>query len=102
MVKIDNIYFNVGEEDYQIFRDTVEKCYKDRERVRLIMDLEGKKVKLSSFMKLKKVFDELGVEKLEETCVLCDDGWKKTIIKSFMGAMKKVNENFPKRPVKFL
>ena len=99
MVHIDNIYFNVGEEDYEMFRNTIEKCYSDEniERMRLIMDLEGKSVSLSSFRKLKKVFDELGVEKLEETCVMCDDGFKKTLIKKFLKMF--TTGKFPKRPV---
>jgi hypothetical protein len=96
MVKIDNIYFNISEDDYQLFRDTIDECYKDRERIRMIMDLEGKEVSLRAFKKIKKVFDDLGVEKLEETCVLCKDGIKKNLIKRFIKLIPT------KRPVKFL
>lgn len=96
MVKIDNIYFNIDENDYQLFRDTIEKCYKERERIRMIMDLEGKEVSFHAFKKIKKVFDELGVDKLEETCVLCKDGFKKKLIKNFISLIPT------KRPVKFL
>ena len=94
--KIDNIYFNISEDDYEFFRDSIAKCYLERERIRMIIDLEGKEVSLRAFKKIKKVFDDLGVEKLEETCVLCKDGIKKTLIKQFIKLIPT------KRPVKFL
>lgn len=96
MVKIDNIYFHISEEDYQQFRDTIEECYQKRDKIRMIIDLEGKEVSLRAFKKIKKVFDDLGVEKLEETCVLCKDGIKKKLIKGFIKMIPT------KRDVKFL
>jgi len=96
MVKIDNVYFHISEEDYQEFRNAIEKYYKERERIRMIIDLEGRDVSLRAFKKIKKVFDDFGVEKLEETCVLCKDGIKKKLIKSFIKLIPT------KRPVKFL
>lgn len=94
--KVDNIYFNVSEEDYEFFRNKIAECYQEREKIRMIIDVENKNVSFSAFLKLKKVFDELGVEKLVETCVLCKDGIKKTLISTFISKIPT------KRPVKFL
>lgn len=96
MVKIDNIYFCISENDYEYFRNRIAECYRERERIRMIIDLENKEVSFNAFKKLKKVFDDLGVEKLEETCVLCQDGFKKNLIKNFIKLIPT------KRDVKFL
>lgn len=96
MLKVDNIYFSVSEEDYDYFRKRIAECYRDKEKIRMIIDVENKNVSLSAFLKLKKVFDELGVEKLLETCVLCKDGLKKKLISGFISKIPT------KRPVKFL
>lgn len=94
---IDNVYYNIDKNyDSEKFKNDIKEYYDTRERIRLIMDLEGKDISFDAFKKLKKVFDELGVEKLEETIVLCKDGFKKTLIKKFISIIPT------KRPVKFV
>ena len=74
----------------------MKRHYREKERIRLIMDLDGQDVTFDAFKKLKKVFDDLGVEKLEETCVICKDGIKKTLIRQFIKLIPT------KRPVIFV
>lgn len=101
MIKIFNAYFNFSEGyDLKNFEKDVTDAYNSHERIRMIIDLENRSIgmnNLSEFKKLKKLFDEdnLGVEKLEETIVLCKDGLKKTIIKKFIKMIPT------KRPVNF-
>ena len=85
-----NAYFYISPEyDIDTFRKEMEDYYKDHKKVRLIMDLENRDINLDSFndfKRLKKVFDEddLGVENLIETIVLCKEGFKKRIIQRFI------------------
>ena len=94
---IDNVYYNIGKDyDPVAFREDMKRHYREKERIRLIMDLDGQDVTFDAFKKLKKVFDDLGVEKLEETCVICKDGIKKTLIRQFIKLIPT------KRPVIFV
>ena len=101
MVKIFNAYFNFGGSyNLENFEKEVTDAYYSHERIGMIIDLENRSIgmsNLSDFKKLKKLFEEdnLGVEKLEETIVLCKDGFKKTIIKKFIKMIPT------KRPVIF-
>jgi len=101
MVKIFNAYFNFGG-DYNLdnFEKDVTDVYYAHDKIRMIIDLDKKSISMSNlgdFKKLKRLFDEdnLGVENLEETIVICKDGFKKTIIKKFIQMIPT------KRPVKF-
>ena len=94
---IDNIYYNIGEEyNVEEFKKQMIVHYREKERVRLIFDLAGKNISMSPMKKLKKVFEEIGVEKLEETCIIVKKGFKKTLIQQFLKLIKT------ERPVKFL
>ena len=97
MVHIDNIYYNIGD-DYEVsvFKQEILKYYEEKEKIRLIFDLDGKSVSMSSMKKIKKVFEEIGVDGLEETCIIAKNGFKKTLIKNFLKIVKT------ERPVKFL
>lgn len=96
-----NAYFYISP-DYDIndFRKEMEIHYNNHKHVRLIMDLENRDINLDSFndfKKLKKVFedDDLGVENLIETIVICKDGFKKRVIQRFIKLIPT------KRPVSF-
>lgn len=94
---VDNVYYNIGE-DYSIeqFKKEILEEYATKEKIRLIFDLDGKKISMGPMKKLKKVFEEIGVEKLEETCILAGNkGIKLTLIKQFLKLVKT------KKPVKF-
>ena len=97
MPNIDNIYYNIGEEvDINTFKDEIINYYKEKERIRLIFDLDGKSVSISAMKKIKKVFEDVGVSGLQETCIIAKNGFKKTLIKKFLKIVKT------QRPVKFL
>lgn len=96
-----NAYFDISQGyDVETFRKEMEELYNTYPKVRLIMDLEKRDISMSSlneFKKLKRIFDDdqLGVEKLIETIVLCKDGIKKSIVKHFIKLIPT------KRPVHF-
>jgi hypothetical protein len=97
---IYNAYFNfkIGYEE-EMFRSEISKLYNEKDKIRLIIDLENRDIGLNNindFKKIKKVFDDLGIEKLEETIIICKNGFKKKIIKGFMKIVPT------KRPVKFI
>ena len=97
MVHVDNIYYNIGVSyDPEIFKKEILEYYNNRERIRLIFDLDGKKISIDAMRKLKKIFDDIGVDGLEETCVIVKDKFKKMLIQKFLKLVKT------KRPVKFL
>ena len=55
MVHVDNIYYNIGEEvNLLIFKEEILKLYSERERIRLIFDLEGKSINMGAMKKSKK------------------------------------------------
>ena len=100
MTDVFNAYFNFsGSYDLENFEKDVEKVYNENEMIRMIIDLENRDINMSSlndFKKLKKIFDDdnLGVEKLLETIVICKDGIKKKLIQGFLKIIPT------KRPVK--
>lgn len=97
MTESETLYFNIGQDhDPEDFKNTVLTAYQEHESIRIIFDLEGKSVNMSAMKKIKKIFEEIGVEKLEETCIICKDGIKKTLIKNFLKLVKT------KKPVRFI
>ena len=94
---VENMYFNIGS-DYSTeqLKEEVLAAYSKYDKIRMIYDLDGQNVSMSAMLKLKKVFEEIGVEHLEETCIVCKDGIKKTLIKKFLTLVKT------ERPVRFL
>jgi len=97
MTEIENLYFNIGEEcDIALLKKEVLLAYSKYEKIRMIYDLDGKNVSMKAMLQLKKVFEDIGVEKLEETCIVCKDGFKKTLIKNFLKLVKT------ERPVRFV
>lgn len=103
MEYIFNAYFNIGADyDIDTFREELEKYYKEYSKVRLIIDLDGKEITMKHapvFKKFKQIFDEkdLGIENLLETIVICEKGFKRTVIKGFLS----IPGFRPKRPVHF-
>ena len=97
MSGVDNIYYNIGEDyDTEVFKQEILTLYQEREKIRLIFDLDGKNINMAAMKGLKKVFKEIGVSGLEETCIIVKSGFKKTLIKNFLKIVKT------ERPVKFL
>ena len=97
MVHIDNIYYNIGlHYDTEILKKEIINHYKDKERIRLIFDLDGKKISFDAMRKVKKIFDEVGVDGLEETCIIVKEKFKRMLIQKFLKLIKT------RRPVKFL
>ena len=94
---VENMYFNIGEEySTELLKEEVLAAYCKYDKIRMIYDLNGKNISMSGMLKLKKVFEEIGVDHLEETCIICKDGIKKTLIKNFLKLIKT------ERPVKFI
>lgn len=104
MVFIFNAYFDFEKNDnIKLFEEKITEYYSFHKKIRLIIDLGNKEIGMKDlplFKKLKIIFDDdnLGVEKLLETIVICKEGFKRTIIKKFL----KIPGFKPKRPVKFL
>ena len=97
MNNVDNIYYNIGGDyDTNIFKQEILILYKEREKIRLIFDLDGQSINMTAMKNLKKVFKDIGVSGLEETCIIVKNGFKKTLIKNFLKIIKT------ERPVKFL
>jgi hypothetical protein len=94
---VENMYFNIGG-DYstETLKEEILEGYSKYEKIRMIYDLNDKNVSMKAMLKLKKVFEEIGVEHLEETCIICKDGIKKTLIKNFLKLVKT------ERPVRFI
>jgi len=95
---IINVYFNVGE-DYS--PDDLEKkvvaAYNEYNHIRMIFDLDKVNVaNIKPMMKVKKVFERIGVEKLVETCVYSSERKKLMLVRIFLKTMKT------ERPVRFL
>tara|TARA_R110001599_G_scaffold92477_1_gene242074 strand:+ start:83 stop:379 length:297 start_codon:yes stop_codon:yes gene_type:complete len=94
---VENMYFNIGG-DYstETLKKEILEGYAKYEKIRMIYDLNDKNVSMKAMLKLKKVFEEIGVEHLEETCIICKDGLKKTLIKNFLKLVRT------ERPVRFI
>lgn len=103
MVYIYNAYFNFEtNNNIDLFKEKIEEYYFSYEKIRLIIDLGKKDIgmqQLPLFKKMKVIFDEdqLGVENLLETIVICKGGIRRKIIKTFLS----IPGFRPKREVKF-
>jgi hypothetical protein len=90
MTDIKNIYFNISE-GYPVekVREKIVYAYKNYDKVRMVFDLNGVNVTgLGAMKKVKKIFEELGVEKLVETCVISHDYYKRKLVKLFLSQEK--------------
>lgn len=103
MTYIFNAYFNFEENDnLDNFKTELEELYKKYETIRLVIDLGKKEISMSHlplFKKFKVIFedDQLGVNNLLETIVICKEGFKRSIVKTFLN----IPGFKPKRPVRF-
>ena len=70
--------------------------HQNEKRKAVIFDLDGKRITFDAMRKVKKIFDEIGVDGLEETCIIVKEKFKKMLIQKFLKLIKT------KRPVKFL
>ena len=98
MADVKNIYFNVGE-DYppEKVREKIIFAYNTYPKIRMIFDLDNVNISgITAMKKIKKIFEELGVQKLVETCVVAKDGFKLMLVKQFLRLVKT------ERPVRFL
>lgn len=95
---IENMYFNIDKNyDPNKLKQEILEGYEKYEKVRLIYDLNNKNVDKNAMLKIKKIFDDIGVEKLFETCIYgCKGSIKLSLIKTFLKFIKT------KRPVRFL
>ena len=90
MINKFNAYFDFsGKFKFENFKAEFLKHYNNTENDKLILiiDLENRNIGLTdlfNFIKIRKFFDRLGVEKLQKTIVCCKDGKKKDIIKGFL------------------
>lgn len=95
---IKNIYFNTGEDTSpEELEVKIKNAYEKFDHIRMIFNLD--KVKVSSItpmIKVKKIFERLGVEKLVETCVYSSETRKLFLVKTFLKTMKT------QRPVRFI
>lgn len=97
MSDIEDLYFNIGSDcDIGLLKKDILEAYDKYDKVRMIYDLKDKNVSFNAMMKIKRIFDDVGVENLEETCIICQEGFKKNLIKNFLKLVKT------KRPVRFI
>ena len=97
MSEVINVYFNIGSDcDTNKLKEEILEAYSKHDKVRMIYDLQGKKVSFDAMMKIKRIFDDIGVDHLEETCIISKEGFKTTLIKNFLKLVKT------KRPVRFI
>ena len=55
MTGVDNIYYNIGEDyDADVFKQEILKYYQEREKIRLIFDLDGTKYQYVGYEKDQK------------------------------------------------
>ena len=79
MSKIINIYFNISE-NYPVskVRERIVYAYEHYDKIRMVFDLNRVSITgLGAMKKVKKIFEELGVEKLIETCVISHEKLKR-------------------------
>jgi hypothetical protein len=94
MSDIKNIYFKISE-GYPVenVRKRIVDAYKNYDRIRMVFDLNGIQLTgIKAMKKVKKIFEELGVEKLVETCVISHEKIKRGIVKQFLKLVKTERE----------
>lgn len=95
---VNNLFFNI-KENYPIekFREKIVDAYNKYDKIRMIFDLKGVKITSTMAMyKIKKVFKELGVEKLLETCIIPESDFQARVVKGFLSSFET------ERDVRFL
>lgn len=98
MANVKNVYFNI-DENYppDELKKRVSEAYASHTKIRMIFDLDGVRVSnIGAMKKVKKVFEEIGVEKLLETCVYSKEKYKLMLVKQFLKLIKT------ERPVRFI
>lgn len=98
MSDIKNIYFKISEEyPVEKVRERIVDAYDKYDKIRMVFDLNGVQLTgLGAMGKVKKIFEELGVEKLVETCIISYDGFKRGLVQRFLDRVKT------ERTVRFL
>ncbi len=97
---VQDVYVKLRENmDIDKFYQKIKTSYEQNDRVRFIFDTTGSSVSVGDMNKVKQVFDkleELTKIKLEETCIIVDGDFKRTIISTFVQSIKQ------KRPVRII
>jgi len=97
MADIKNLYFKIDSEyPPEELKKKVLDAYRDNDKVRMIFDLDDVNIKMEAMKKVKKIFEEVGVEKLVETCICSKEKFKMMLVKQFLRLIKT------ERPVRFL
>jgi len=90
MADIKNIYFNISE-NYPVekVREKIVHAYQNYDKIRMIFDLNGVNLSgLGAMKKVKRIFEELGVEKLVETCIISHEKFKRNLVSLFLKQVK--------------
>ena len=97
---VQDVYVKLRENmDMDKFYQKIKTSYEQNDRVRFIFDTTGSSVSVGDMNKVKQVFDkleELTKIKLEETCIIVDGDFKRTVISTFIQSIKQ------KRPVRII
>tara|TARA_R110002126_G_scaffold75099_1_gene187034 strand:+ start:442 stop:738 length:297 start_codon:yes stop_codon:yes gene_type:complete len=97
---VQDVYVKLRENmDIDKFYQKIKTSYEQNDRVRFIFDTTGSSVSVGDMNKVKQVFDkleELTKIKLEETCIIVDGDFKRTIISTFVQSIKQ------KKPVRII
>jgi len=97
---VQDVYVKLRENmDIDKFYQKINTSYEQYDRVRFIFDTTGSSVSVGDMNKVKQVFDkleDLTKIKLEETCIIVDGDFKRTIISTFVQSIKQ------KKPVRII
>ena len=97
---VQDVYVKLRENmDMDKFYQKIKTSYEQNDRVRFIFDTTGSSVSVGDMNKVKQVFDkleDLTKIKLEETCIIVDGDFKRTVISTFIQSIKQ------KRPVRII
>tara|TARA_R110000772_G_scaffold216829_1_gene327300 strand:+ start:311 stop:607 length:297 start_codon:yes stop_codon:yes gene_type:complete len=97
---VQDVYVKLRENmDIDKFYQKIKTSYEQNDRVRFIFDTTGSSVSVGDMNKVKQVFDkleELTKIKLEETCIIVDGDFKRTVISTFVQSIKQ------KKPVRII
>lgn len=97
---VQDVYVKLRENmDMDKFYQKIKTSYEENDRVRFIFDTTGSNVNVGDMNKVKQVFDklaELSKIKLEETVIIVDGDFKRTVISTFIQSIKQ------KRPVRII
>lgn len=98
MTDIKNIYFNIDENyNPEDLKKKVLAAYAKYPKIRMIFDLDNVRITgMGAMRKVKKVFEQIGVKKLVETCIYSNQTFKIMLVKQFLTRVKT------ERPVRFL